>query len=83
MLPVISNSFILQWGRYTTGNNTDVYFPTTFSTFYSITATVINSTSTGYYVINRFPYSITTSKFSHSKGTVSEDVGYLATGKKT
>lgn len=48
-----------------------------------MTATVINSTSSANPIINRFPYSITTSKFSHSKGNINEDIGYLAIGKKT
>lgn len=79
----LSNLYIIQWGKYNTGNNTTVYFPTTFTTFYGVTATVINSDNSGYYIINRFPRNITTSKFDHSKGTANADVTYIAVGKKS
>ena len=40
---VISNSFILQWGRNEGTGIRDIYYPITFTTHFTVIATILNT----------------------------------------
>lgn len=78
---IFSNSVLIQWGIYTSNKETETW-PITFTSVYACVA-MYNANSTAQVIINRMPYNLTKTGFSHANAQGGNyDISYVAIGKK-